>query len=62
MILLSLVISTKTAFAETAKLEVIKLDINVMPEYDTPDILIIYSVDLKNTRPALLREVCLESS
>jgi len=39
MILLSLVISTKTAFAETAKLEVIKLDINVMPEYDTPDIL-----------------------
>ncbi len=49
MILLSLVISTKTAFAETAKLEVIKLDINVMPEYDTPDILIIYSVDLKNT-------------
>jgi len=49
VILLSLVFSTKTAFAETAKLEVIKMNINVMPEYDNPDILIIYSVDLKNT-------------
>ncbi|GAB6151389.1 hypothetical protein JCM17380_01390 [Desulfosporosinus burensis] len=49
MILLSLVMGTKTAFAETAKLEIINMDINVMPEFDTPDILIIYSVDFKNT-------------
>lgn len=48
MILLSLVLGTKNAFAETAKLEIQKMDINVMPEYDTPDILIIYSVDIKN--------------
>ncbi|KJS49140.1 hypothetical protein [Desulfosporosinus sp. BICA1-9] len=49
MILLGLVIGTKTAYAETAKLEIINMDINVMPEYDTPDILVIYSVDFKNT-------------
>ena len=49
MILLSLVISTKPAFAETPKLEIIKMDIKVMPEYDTPDILVIYSFELKNT-------------
>lgn len=49
MILLSLVISTKTVFAETAKLEIVKTDINVMPEYDMPNVLIIYSVEIKNT-------------
>ena len=49
MILLSLVIDTKTAFAVTAKPEITKIEINVMPEYDTLDILIIYSVDFKNT-------------
>lgn len=49
IILLSLVMGIKTAFAETTKFEIIKMDINVMPEFDTPDILIIYSVDFKNT-------------
>ena len=48
MILLGLVIGSKTAYAETAKLEIIKMDINVMPEYDTSDILVIYSIDFKN--------------
>ncbi|OLN26529.1 hypothetical protein [Desulfosporosinus metallidurans] len=48
MIFFSLVIGTKTAYAETTKLEIVRQDINVMPEYDTPDILLIYSVDFKN--------------
>ncbi|MCO5388806.1 MAG: hypothetical protein NHB14_26910 [Desulfosporosinus sp.] len=49
IIVLSLMIGTKTTYAETPKLEIMNMDINVMPEYDTPDILLIYSVDFKNT-------------
>jgi len=49
IIVLSLMIGTKTTYAETSKLEIMNMDINVMPEYDTPDILLIYSVDFNNT-------------
>ncbi|MBC2724378.1 hypothetical protein [Desulfosporosinus sp.] len=49
IMVLSLMIGTKTSLAETSKLEIMNMDINVMPEYDTPDILLIYSVDFKNT-------------
>lgn len=49
LVLFSLVFGSKAALAETSNVEIIQVEIQVMPEYDTPDILLIYHPEFKNT-------------